>query len=182
MSIGRRSALLLNASLEPLRIISLKKALTLLTKGVAVVELSTDVVVHRGLGIYAPSVIRLRNYRHVPIRMQVVSRKNIFLRDSYRCQYCGRRFQPADLTLDHIVPRSRGGDNSWSNLVACCRQDNVKKGDRLPEECGMTLVRRPLPQNIHTPRFLLKTLGAEVNEWKTYLWHDSDGDRRFAFN
>lgn len=177
----RRAVLMLNTSYEPLRIISAKRALTLLSKGVALTEVPTDILLHRGLGIYLPSVIRLRNYRHVPIRMQVVSRKNIFLRDSYRCQYCGRRFQPADLTLDHIVPRSRGGDNSWSNLVACCRHDNAKKGDRLPEECGMTLVRRPLPQSIHTPRFLLKTLGSEVNEWRDYLWQDSDGDRRYQY-
>jgi 5-methylcytosine-specific restriction endonuclease McrA len=176
----RRAVLQLNASYEPLRIVTGRKALTLITKGVAVVEVPTSIQVHPG--IYLPSVIRLRNYRHVPIRLQVVSRKNIFLRDGNRCQYCGRRFQSADLTLDHILPKSRGGRNDWANLVACCRPDNHRKGDRTPEEAGMMLIRRPLPQTIHTPRFLLRSLGTEVDEWVKYLWHDSDGDRRYAFN
>ena len=81
MSLMRRGVLQLNSSYEALRVITAKKALTLVSKGVAVVEVPTDILVHRGLGIYLPSVIRLRNYRHVPIRMQVVSRKNIILRD-----------------------------------------------------------------------------------------------------
>lgn len=177
----RRAVLQLNASYEPLRIISLKKALTLLTKGVATVEVPTDILIHKALGIYAPSVIRLRTYRHVPIRMQVTSRKNIFLRDGHRCQYCGKRFEPQRLTLDHIIPRAHGGPNTWDNLVACCEADNRKKGDQLLEECGMKLIRRPLPQSVHTPRFLLKSLGAEVDEWGRFLWGDSEGEKSLQF-
>lgn len=174
---------MLNASYEALRIVTLKKALTLLTKGVATVEVPTDILIHRGLGIYAPSVIRLRTYRHVPIRMQVVSRKNIFLRDGERCMYCGERFRPQELTLDHIVPRSRGGKNSWDNLVACCAKDNHRKGDRLLEEAGMQLIHKPLPQSIHTPRFLLRSMGMEVSqEWSRFLWADSEGEKRLQFN
>lgn len=175
----RRAVLQLNASYEPLRIIGAKKALTLLTKGVAVVEMPTSIEVYPG--IYLPSVIRLRNYRHVPIRLQVVTRKNILLRDGGRCQYCGQRFESSELTLDHVVPRSRGGKNEWSNLVTACKKDNHRKADRTPEEAGMQLLRRPLPQTIHTPRFLLRSLGAEVNEWGPYLFSDSEGDKRFAF-
>lgn len=175
----RRAVLQLNASYEPLRIISAKKALTLLTKGVAVVEMPTSIEVYPG--IYLPSVIRLRNYRHVPIRLQVVTRKNILLRDGGRCQYCGQRFESSELTLDHVVPRSRGGKNEWGNLVTACKKDNHRKADRTPEEAGMQLLRRPLPQTIHTPRFLLRSLGAEVNEWGPYLFSDSEGDKRFAF-
>jgi 5-methylcytosine-specific restriction endonuclease McrA len=182
MTIGKSATLLLNASYEPLRIVSVKKALTLITKGVALVEVPTDVLIHRGLGIYAPSVIRLRAYRHVPIRLQVVSRKNIFLRDGERCMYCGERFKTSELTLDHIIPKSRGGSPSWSNLVSCCAKDNHRKADRTPEEAGMKLLRRPLPQSIHTPRFLLRSLGAEVNEWGPFLFTDSEGDKRYAFN
>lgn len=178
----RRAVLQLNASFEPLRIIGMKKALTLLTKGVAVVEVPTSILIHPGMGIYAPSVIRLRTYRHVPIRLQVVSRKNIFIRDGNRCMYCGRRFLSADLTLDHILPRSRGGRNEWANLVACCKTDNHRKGDRTPEEAGMNLIRRQLPQTVHTRTQILRSLGSEVDEWSKYLWRDSEGDKRYAFN
>ena len=174
----RHAVLQLNASYEPLRIVSAKKALTLVCKGVALVEVPTSIQVHPG--IFLPSVIRLRTYRHVPIRLQVVSRRNIILRDGSRCQYCGQRFESCELTLDHIVPRSRGGRNSWDNLVAACKRDNHRKADRTPEEAGMVLLRRPLSQTIHTPRFLLRSLGAEVNEWGPYLYQDSEGDKRFV--
>ena len=178
----RRPTLMLNASYEPLRIVSVKKALTLITKGVALVEVPTDVLIHRGLGIYAHSVIRLRTYRHVPIRLQVVSRKNIFLRDGERCMYCGERFKTRELTLDHIIPKSRGGSPSWSNLVSCCAKDNHRKGDRTPEEAGMELIHKPLPQNVHTPRFLLRSMGMEISQgWSKYLWVDSKGETKLQF-
>ena len=180
MSLMRRPVLQLNASYEPLRIISAKKALTLITKGVALVELPTSRMIYPG--IYLPSVIRLRTYRHVPIRMQVVSRKNIYIRDGHKCMYCGRSFAGQELTVDHVIPRSQGGRNSWENMVAACGRCNHRKADRTPEEAGMQLIRRPLPANIHTPRFVLKALGSEVNEWSRYLYADSEGDKRFAFN
>ena len=179
MNLMRKPVLQLNACFEPTRIIPARRALTLLTKGVATVEIATDIQVHKG--IYLPSVIRLRNYRHVPIRLQVLSRKNIFIRDGYRCMYCGERFIPQELTLDHVVPRSRGGKQEWSNLVACCKKDNHRKGDRLPEEVGMQLIHKPLPQTIHTPRFLLRILGSEIDGWGKFLWNDSKGDTRYAF-
>jgi 5-methylcytosine-specific restriction endonuclease McrA len=180
MILMRRPVLQLNASYEPIRIVPARKALTLITKGVALVEVPTNIQVHRG--IYLPSVIRLRIYRHVPIRMQVVSRKNIFLRDGGRCMYCGERFRSRELTLDHVIPKSRGGRNEWSNLVACCPRDNHRKSDRTPEEAGMKLIHRPLPQTVHTPRFLLRSMGMEINEWGPYLFVDSEGDKKFAFN
>ena len=104
------------------------------------------------------------------------------LRDGGKCLYCGQRFDSQELTLDHVIPRSRGGPNSWSNLVSCCKKDNLRKADRTPEEAGMKLIRRPLPQTVHTSRWLLKTLGKEVEEWGLYLWSNSEGDKRFAFN
>lgn len=168
----------MNASYEPLRIIAARRALTLITKGVAVVEVPTSTLVYPG--IYLPSVIRLRTYRHVPIRMQVMSRKNILLRDGGRCMYCGQKSD--ELTLDHVIPRSRGGRNTWENLAACCKKDNHRKGDRTPDEAGMSLIHRPLPQTIHTPRFVLRSMGLEVNEWSRYLWADSEGEKKFAFN
>ena len=179
MNLMRRPVLQLNASYAAVRIVPARRALTLITKGVALVEVATDIQVHRG--IYLPSVIRLRTYRHIPIRMQVVSRKNIFLRDGERCLYCGERFKTSELTLDHILPKSRGGDGSWGNLVSCCKKDNHRKGDRTPEEAGMKLIHKPLPQNIHTPRFLLRSMGMEVNEWSKFLFVDSTGEQRLQF-
>lgn len=178
----RRAVLTLNASYEPLRIVSMKKAMTLLTKGVAVVEVPTDILIHRGLGIYAPSVIRLRHYRNVPHKRPIPSRKNIFTRDGFRCLYCGAKAPKVVLELEHIIPKSKGGPNTWDNLVASCHSCNQKKGDRTPEEAGMTLIHRPLPATINTGRFILKQLGAEVNEWSQFLFNDSKGETRLQFN
>ncbi len=179
MSLMRKPTLLLNASYEALRIVPARKALTLITKGVATVEVPTSTMIYPG--IYLPSVVRLRHYRHVPVRMQQVSRRNIFTRDGYRCMYCGIAGHKAGgLELEHIIPKSRGGRNEWQNLCASCRKCNQKKKDRTPEEAGMHLIHRPLPQNIHTPRFILRQLGAEVEEWSQFLWNDNAGDRRFT--
>src|ERR1700743_454642 len=87
MSLMRKPTLLLNASYEPLRIVPARKALTLISKGGATVEVPTDMEIYPG--IYLPSVVKLRHYRHVPVRMQQVSRRNIFTRDGFRCMYCG---------------------------------------------------------------------------------------------
>ena len=165
----RKPTLLLNASYEPLRIIPARKALTLITKGVATVTVPTSTMVYPG--IYLPSVIRLVHLKKVPYRLQQASRKNIFTRDGYRCLYCGVSGTKAGgLELEHIIPKSRGGKNVWENLAASCRRCNQKKRDRTPEEAGMKLIHRPLPANIHTPRFILRSLGAEINEWSEYLF------------
>jgi hypothetical protein len=142
MNVMRRPVLQLNASYEALRIIPATRALKLVTTEKATVELATKKLIYPG--IYLPSVIRLLVYRHVPVRLQVTTRRNIFARDSHRCQYCGLKFHGSELTLDHVIPRAQGGKNSWENLVACCRRDNHRKADRTPEEAEMPLLRRPL--------------------------------------
>ena len=176
-----KPVLKLNASYEPLSIITARRAIEMIVVGKAV-GVDDVPVIHVAKGLQVASVIRLRNYRKVPIRMQIVSKRNIVIRDGYRCMYCGRHFAGGELTLDHILPRSRGGRDTWENLVACCRADNHRKRDRTPEEADMKLIHRPLPQTIHTAKFILQRLGSEVNEWAKYLWHDSDGDQRYAFN
>ena len=102
-----------------------------------------------------PSVIRLIEYIHIPFERKSLSRKNILLRDHNTCQYCGRIFPPQDLTLDHIAPRSRGGDSAWENLVTCCRSCNNRKGDRSPEAAGMRLLKRPQAYNLHVNRQII---------------------------
>lgn len=178
MNMIKRPVLQLNAAYEPTRIITVKRALTLLTKGKAVVELATEREIYPG--IYLPSVIRILTYRHVPLRMQIVTRKNIHIRDGYRCGYCGEAFPGSELTLDHIMPKSRGGKESWDNLISACKRDNHRKADRNPEEAGMALLFRPLPSTVHTARFLLRSMASETKAWSKYLYHDNNGDRRFT--
>ena len=178
MSLMRRPVLQLNASYEALRTIPAKLALNLVTKGKATVKLATDKLIYPG--IHLDSVIRLLVYKHVPVRLQFTTRRNILMRDRYRCQYCGVKFHGSELTLDHVIPRAQGGKNFWENLVACCRKDNHRKADRTPEEADMPLLRRPLPASVHTGRFILRSMGLEVTEWSRYLYADSNGDRRFA--
>lgn len=168
-----RPVLLLNASYEAIRIITAKRALTLITKGKAAVELDTGREIYPG--IFLPSVIILRVHKRIPIQMQMMSRKNLYMRDGYRCMYCGEKFEASQLTLDHVIPKAQGGRNLWHNLVACCVDCNRKKGDRTPEEAGMPLLRRPLPITVHTSRFVLRSLGSETKAWEKYLYHDSDG-------
>ena len=106
-------------------------------------------VEHNGKVIYTdmplPTVIRLRSYVKIPYKEISLSRRNILHRDNYTCQYCGDKRH--DLTIDHIIPRSRGGLDSWDNVAAACLRCNVKKGDRTPKEAGMPLncnPRRPM--------------------------------------
>lgn len=179
MNMMRKAVLQLNSSYEPLRIVSAKKALTLITKGVALVEVPTSTMVYPG--IYLPSVIRLRHYRNVPHKRPIPSRKNIFVRDGYRCLYCGAKSPRVTLELEHVIPKSRGGQGSWDNLVSACHACNQKKADRTPEEAGMKLIHRPLPATVHTSRFVLKQLGSEIDEWGRFLWNDTKGEERLQF-
>lgn len=168
-----RPTLVLNASFEPVTITSLKRALKLVLKGAAVVE---EVSGHIRSGkdkFDAPSVIRLREYRRVPRQTRALSRKNILLRDGYRCQYCHKEPGPAKLTLDHVVPRAQGGESTWQNLVASCKSCNNRKGARTPEQAGMPLARQPKPFSIHTSRALMRMSGAEEATWRKYLYYDN---------
>ncbi|MBO0352333.1 HNH endonuclease [Phormidium pseudopriestleyi FRX01] len=131
--------LVLNASYEPLNITSWRRAIVLLLKGKA------EQVEHNGKFIYSdvplPTVIRLRHYVRIPYHEIPFTRRNILHRDSHCCQYCG--YSGDELTLDHVMPRSRGGPDSWENLVSACVRCNVKKGNRTPEESKMPLTRIP---------------------------------------
>ncbi|PLW71425.1 HNH endonuclease [Streptomyces sp. SCUT-3] len=137
-----REALVLNASFEPLSSVSLKRAVVLVLQEKAVVERA-----HPGLRVRAaqvelpaPRVIRLCRYVRVPFRQRAPwSRRGVLVRDRHRCAYCGRRAT----TVDHLVPRSRGGRDTWLNTVAACSEDNHRKADRTPEQAGMRLLVQP---------------------------------------
>ncbi len=117
-------------------------------------------------------MIRLLAYRHIPQQTRALSRKNILLRDrNYLPVLWARVFPAAELTLDHVVPRSRGGRSSWENLVACCYRCNNSKGDRTPEEAGFKLARRPRPFTLYTSRQLMRLIGHRDEKWRKYLFY-----------
>lgn len=118
--------------------------------------------------IQVPRVIRLLFYERLPKQVVRFNRRNIFARDSNRCQYCGRRFPTSELSLDHIVPRSRGGETSWTNIVCSCVKCNVKKGGRTPQEAQMTLVRQPFKPK-RSPLLSMKLGNPKYESWKTFL-------------
>ena len=104
---------------------------------------SEDWVCAVNFRIQVPRVVRLLNYDRVPRTVVKFNRRNVFLRDENRCQYCRRKFAARDLSLDHVVPRSRGGETTWENIVSACLRCNVRKGSRTPQEAGMRLFREP---------------------------------------
>lgn len=112
-----------------------------------------------------PSVIRLHRYINIPYNKIVLSRHNIMKRDAKSCQYCGSSH---DLTIDHVLPKSRGGKDTWENLVTACDDCNVTKGDRTPDEAQMPLKRKPF-RPIHIT-FLQSILGGVQEDWKPYLY------------
>src|SRR3712207_671196 len=134
--------LLLNATFEPLAVVTAKRAVVLMLTGKAeCVEAALEGAFRsESLTIAAPSVMRLSRYVRVPYRRPIpMTRTGVLRRDGRRCVYCGRR---AD-TIDHVVPRSRGGTHAWDNCVAACRTCNSRKADRLLDELGWTLAVKP---------------------------------------
>lgn len=166
-----RLVLVLNVSYEAVNVISAKRALTLVMGGKADVEIpSKHFTKTAKLNIQIPSVIKLKKYRRVPRHNRAVSRKSIMLRDRFTCQYCRKSFTTKELTLDHVIPRSRSGSNDWSNLVSCCFPCNNRKGSRTPEEAGMVLARKPAAIGIHGKHRLLMGDASENAEWDQFLF------------
>jgi 5-methylcytosine-specific restriction endonuclease McrA len=89
----------------------------------------------------------------------------------YTCQYCHKTLNSGELTLDHVIPRSRAGETTWENLVACCHPCNNRKGNRTPEEANMRLARAPRPFSLHTSRHLMRLLGKSDDQWRKYLFY-----------
>lgn len=163
--------LLLNTTFEPLSVLSWKKAITLVYLGKVEVVREYDREI-RGVSIRIkqPSVIRLLRFvrsNHANVKF---SRKNIFLRDNYTCQYCGKRFDSKDLTCDHIVPKSRGGVTEWSNIVTSCIRCNLKKGDKLADEVDMYPRKRPSKPNGFYMFMLHLGIKTPPEYWKDYVF------------
>ena len=137
--------LLLNSENRPLRICSWKRALVLILKGKAqcasTIKNIEDFITINNTSI--PRVIRLNYQVAVPYSELPFNRENIFVRDEYTCQYCGKKFKYSELTLDHVYPKSRLGPDIWENIVTCCKECNQYKADKTPKEAGMKLLRRP---------------------------------------
>jgi 5-methylcytosine-specific restriction endonuclease McrA len=160
-----RSALVLNATYEPLSVVTQRRAVCLVLAEKAEVVHDGDDELHSAhLVLRAPVVIRLRYMVKVPYhRRTTMSRRAVFARDEHRCQYCGGH---AD-SIDHVLPRSRGGEHHWENVAAACRPCNLRKRDRTPEEAGMRLVRHP-----RAPRelaWVVVAVGRVPDVWKPYL-------------
>ena len=164
--------LVLNASYEPINICAARRAVVLVLKGVAMTEEENGHHLHAArFTMRLPSVIRLLEYRRIPHQTRALSRKNILLRDSNSCQYCGGALPSSELTLDHVVPRSRGGLSTWENLVACCHPCNRQKGNQLAHEAGMRLLREPRAFTLHTSRHIMRMIGRSDAKWRKYLFY-----------
>lgn len=166
--------LLLNATFEPLKVISWQRAMSLWCEG-RVEIIDTHDVEKRAVtfSFKVPSIVRLLRFVRVKNLHQVkFSRANIYVRDEYTCQYCREVFAAQELTFDHVIPVARGGTRSWENIVTCCVSCNRQKDDRTPEQAGMNLFRKPRRPSA-SARFRV-TIGVRKtpDSWRDYIyWH-----------
>lgn len=165
--------LVLNATFEPLNIVTVRRAIVLLLKEKAeVVEAAEAQIRSQRLSFDLPLVIRLVYFVRVPRRLFLpLTRRTVLARDHYTCQYCGAQPPKSRLTVDHVVPRSRGGETDWRNVVTACMPCNQRKGQKTPEEAGMRLLASP-----QRPRYAaLVLLGrAQVHEvWRKYMYNET---------
>jgi 5-methylcytosine-specific restriction endonuclease McrA len=156
-------SLVLNATFEPLGVVAARRAVVLILKDKADVLESNGIVFHsERLEIPAPTVVKLRSFVRVPPRARTaLTRRAVFARDDWACQYCGAGAE----NVDHVIPRSKGGEHAWENVVASCRRCNQRKENRMAHEVGLRLRTKP-----RAPRDgLLLSLGRLEPEWETYL-------------
>lgn len=162
-------ALVLNASYQPLCVVPTRRALVLALKGKAeVIHTNGHIFRSEHIEMRAPSVVRLTYYVKVPFRARSsLSRRAVFVRDNFECQYCGR---PAE-NVDHIVPRSRGGAHTWDNVVAACRPCNSRKENRSPADVGLSLRHPPRPP--HDSVWIVVAVDNVDPLWEQYLQRPS---------
>ena len=171
------AVLVLNQNYEPLNVCNARRAFVLLDRGKAEVLEHADGILRSPRYVFRlPSVIRLIYMIKRPQPEMRLSRREIFNRDRYTCQYCGK--QTRDLTLDHVTPRHRGGEHGWDNLVSACKACNHRKAGRTPQEAHMRLIRQPCRPRI-TPFYLFYHYLEHQTRWRKFIpgW---DGDDGFA--
>jgi 5-methylcytosine-specific restriction endonuclease McrA len=160
--------LVLNASYEPINVCTVRRAAVLILKQRAEVIEHGDWSLHaESFTLPSPVVIRLITYVKIPrdAHRRKITRRAVFARDRWTCQYCGH--ERGGLTVDHVVPRSKGGSSSWDNIVTCCAPCNRRKGDRLPHKANMTLVRKPKAPN---PTIFIHVATSTIPAaWEQYL-------------
>lgn len=165
-----RRALVLNATYEPLSVVPARRATVLVLRQKAVVlEAQGASFRSEHLIVEVPSVVRLNRFVRVPYGRSVpLTRNAVFARDNHQCQYCAG---PAE-SIDHVIPRSRGGEHTWENVVAACRRCNLRKGNRLPEEADFRLAKRPRQPSRHG--WVYARAGPQVDPlWQSYLFAES---------
>lgn len=163
--------LVLNAAYFPHQIVSWEDAITLVYQEKAqVLEEYDEVISSPSMEFFTPAVIRLMTMSGKDFKREVkFSRVNLFLRDSFTCQYCGQRFKMKDLTFDHVIPRKQGGITSWTNVVSACRPDNGRKGARTPEQAGMRLLRRPAKPTTLPLHSVINTRSEVPSVWEKWI-------------
>ena len=191
------SVLALNRQYAPVHVVSVRRAFCLVCKGLAEVISVEDgtyqsydfdgwleaslmqlefgeATDHRdwiravNFYIQVPRVVRLLRYERIPRNSVKFNRRNIFLRDDYLCQYCGRKYGTQRLSLDHVMPKSRGGPTNWENIVCCCLDCNVRKGGRTPHEAGMKLMKTP-KKPARNPLLFQHLQSQRYSSWKPFL-------------
>jgi len=160
--------LVLNASYEPINVCTVRRAAVLILKNRAEVLEKGDWALHaEHLTLPRPVVIRLLTYVRIPrdAHRRKITRRAVFARDRWTCQYCGH--ERGNLTVDHVIPRSKGGDSTWENIVTCCAPCNRRKGDRLPRQANMVPTRRPKAPN---PTIFIHVATSSIPAaWEQYL-------------
>lgn len=159
--------LVLNYDYTPVNITNINRALKLIIKEKAeIIKEGVQILRSEKITFKIPTIIRLLNYVKIKFFKVVLTKKNILIRDNFICQYCGTN---KNLTLDHLIPKSKGGTNDWLNLVTCCESCNKKKGDKTPEDANMKLINKPFKPNYFT--FLKSYLDKNSTEWKPYFFY-----------
>ena len=166
-----KKVLLLNSSYEPLMVVNGKKAIVMMLLDKAdYVSNTSDFIRSVNYKICLPSIIKLKSYRYLKRKNLSLTRKNILFRDNNVCQYCGE--SKKQLTIDHVIPKDKGGLDSWENLVSACSNCNIKKGNRYLHNVKMELLNRPIkPSYI---MYLQKYAQQEYSSWKPYLYMNKD--------
>ena len=169
LEIQNMKALKLDSSYRPIEIIDAIEALVMCLVGKAIaVEKYTHHIRTPSTTFELPAVVVLRRIVRFRFYEVLCNRENVIWRDDHTCQYCGKEFPFVELTLDHVIPSSRGGTNEWDNLVASCKKCNQRKGNRTPQESHMFPINKPYKPR---PNILRSVKKSQISDlWKNYLW------------